>query len=246
MTRVQRWESRAEAPLMVAAFAFLVGYAVPIAWPNVSHGWHVACDVVVAVTWVTFGVDYLVRLALSPARWDFVRHNVFDLLVIALPVVRPLRLLRLVALLSVLNRTGAHTLRGRVTTYVFGGAALLVVTAALAVTEAERGRPGATIADLGDGFWWAATTLTTVGYGDLAPVTATGRVIAVALMIGGVALLGAVAATLASWLVERVAAEAENDEAATRAQVDALTAEIRALRTEVAQLRQASDEAEIA
>ena len=70
---------------------------------------------VVAVTWVTFGVDYLVRLALSPARWDFVRHNVFDLLVIALPVVRPLRLLRLVALLSVLNRTGAHTLRGRVT-----------------------------------------------------------------------------------------------------------------------------------
>ncbi len=141
-----------------------------------------------------------------------------------------MRLLRLVALLSILNRTGAHTLRGRVTTYVFGGAALLVVTAALAVTDAERGRPGATIANLGDGFWWATTTLTTVGYGDLYPVTTEGRVIAVALMIGGVTLLGAVAATLASWLVERVAAEAQDDEAATRAPVDTLVTEIRALR----------------
>ena len=246
MTRVERWEARAEAPLMVAALAFLAAYTVPIAWPEVPHGWHGVCDVVIAVTWVSFGVDYLVRLALSRARWDFVRYNVFDLLVIALPVARPLRLLRLVALLSVLNRTGAHTLRGRVTVYVFGGAGLLVVTAALAVTEAERGRPGATIANLGDGFWWAATTLTTVGYGDLYPVTATGRVIAVALMVGGVALLGAVTATLASWLIERVAAEAEDDETATRAQVDALTTEIRALRSEVAELRRATNEEEVA
>lgn len=246
MTRVERWEARAEAPLMVAALVFLAAYTLPIAWPAVPQAWHTVCDVVIAVTWVSFGADYLIRLGLSSARWDFVRHNVFDLLVIALPLARPLRLLRLVALLSILNRTGARTLRGRVTTYVFGGAALLVVTAALAVTDVERGRPGATIVNLGDGFWWAATTLTTVGYGDLYPVTTEGRVIAVALMIGGVTLLGAVAATLASWLVERVAAEAQDDEAATRVQVDALATEIRALRAEVAELRQASGAQEVA
>lgn len=227
---------------MAAAFAFLAAYAVPIAWPAVPHGWHVVCDVVVAVTWIGFGLDYAVRLSLSADRWGFVRHNLLDLLVIALPMARPLRLLRLVALLSVLNRTGAHTLRGRVTTYVLGGAALLVVIAALAVTDAERGRPGATIANLGDGFWWATTTLSTVGYGDATPVTATGRMVAVGLMVGGVALLGAVAATLASWLVERVAAETESEEAPTRAEVETLVREIRALRAEVARLSPADRE----
>ena len=48
------------------------------------------------------------------------------------------------------------------------------------------------------------TTVTTVGYGDLKIVTGEGRVIAVALMLGGISLLGAVTATLASWIVQRV------------------------------------------
>jgi voltage-gated potassium channel len=234
MDRLERWESRAETPLTVAALAFLVAYALPIAWTSVPHTTHAVCDAVIVVTWIGFGVDYLVRLVLAPRTWHFVEHNVLDLLVIALPVLRPLRLLRLVALLSVLNRVGAHTFRGRVVTYVLGGSAMLVLTAALAVTDAERGRPGSTIANLGDGFWWAFSTMSTVGYGDRVPVTPTGRAIAVGLMLGGVALVGAVTATLASWLVERVGAGAEVEEAATRVQVEALVDEVRALRAQLA------------
>ena len=52
--------------------------------------------------------------------------------------------------------------------------------------------------------------MTTVGYGDHYPVTSTGRLVAFGLMIGGIALLGTVTATLASWLVETVAAEKES------------------------------------
>ena len=52
--------------------------------------------------------------------------------------------------------------------------------------------------------WWAITTMTTVGYGDTYPTTLTGRVIAVFMMIGGIAILGTVTAAVASWLVERV------------------------------------------
>jgi voltage-gated potassium channel len=234
MDRLERWESRAETPLTVAALAFLLAYALPIAWTSVPHTTHAVCDAVIVVTWIGFGVDYLVRLVLAPRTWHFVEHNALDLLVIALPILRPLRLLRLVALLSVLNRVGAHTFRGRVVTYVLGGSAMLVLTAALAVTDAERGRPGSTIANLGDGFWWAFSTMSTVGYGDRVPVTPTGRAIAVGLMLGGVALLGAVTATLASWLVERVGAGAEVEEAATRVQVEALVDEVRALRAQLA------------
>ena len=77
--------------------------------------------------------------------------------------------------------------------------------------------------------WWAITTVTTVGYGDLSPVTTMGRVVAVALMIGGITLVGVVTASLASWIVQRVGEEDTANEAATRAQIEELATEIRRL-----------------
>lgn len=232
-TRLQRWEDRAEWPLAGAALVFLGAYAVPIVNPDVPPLVHTVCAVVVAAVWVLFALDYAVRLVLADRRGEFVRRNLFDLAIIVLPLLRPLRLLRLVTLLSVLNRAGSHGLRGRVVTYVTGGTGLLLICGALAIIDAERGHPEATIHNVGDGLWWAVTTMTTVGYGDTYPVTTTGRFVAVALMLGGIALLGVVTATLASWLVERVAEADDADQAATRAQVETLTAEVRDLRARV-------------
>lgn len=241
MTRLDRWQARTETPLVCAAVAFLVAYAVPIIRPGSPSTLREVCGWVVATTWVLLGIDYLVRLALSTDRRSFVRTNLLDLATIALPLLRPLRLLRLVALLSVLNKAGAHTLRGRVATYVVGGTALLVLTGALAVTDAERGATGSTIDGFGDGLWWAATTVTTVGYGDEYPTTPTGRFVAVGLMIGGVALLGVVTASLASWLVDRVAAEGAHEAAATRTQVAELSRQVEDLSARIRTLTPATD-----
>ncbi|NMM23265.1 MAG: two pore domain potassium channel family protein [Phycicoccus sp.] len=232
-----RWEDAAEWPLTGAAVLFLVAYAWPILAPDLAPPWPEVFRLTTWGTWGLFVVDYVVRLALSRSRWEFVRRNLLDLAVVALPLLRPLRLLRLVTLLSVLNRYAGGSLRGRVAVYVAGSVVLVLFVASLAVLDAERGQVGANISTFGDALWWAMTTVTTVGYGDRFPVTETGRLIAGGLMLAGVALLGVVTASLASWLLERVREVEEDSGAATRRDVAALTHEVAALREDLARDR---------
>jgi voltage-gated potassium channel len=82
-----------------------------------------------------------------------------------------------------------------------------VLFGALAVLDAEQQAKGANITAFGDAVWWACTTVSTVGYGDFYPVTTQGRVIAVALMIVGIATLGAVTAGIASVMIQQVQRE---------------------------------------
>ncbi len=131
-----------------------------------------------------------------------------------------------------MNRHAGSSLRGRVGTYLVGSVSLVVFVASLAVLDAERKGNG-TIHSLGDALWWSMTTVTTVGYGDTIPVTMTGRLIAVALMLAGIAVLGVVTASFASWLVERVYEADERGDALTRADIQALRVEVRALRDEL-------------
>ncbi|MGO1489299.1 MAG: potassium channel family protein [Arachnia sp.] len=192
---------------MVAAIAFLAAYAVPIIWPGVPHSLEVVCEVTTWSVWVCFVIDYGVRPALAEDRTAWFRSHLLDVAVIALPLLRPLRLLRLVTMLRFLDSRATMKLRGRMMSYVLGGSPLLGFVGALAVLEAERHDPHANITAFGDAMWWAVTTMTTVGYGDYFPVTGTGRLAAVGLMIGGIAILGTVTATLASWMVERIREE---------------------------------------
>ena len=80
------------------------------------------------------------------------------------------------------------------------------------------------------------TTVTTVGYGDRFPVTEAGRFVAGGLMLAGMALLGVVTASLASWLIERVTEVEEESQAATRRDVVALTEQVSAMREEIARM----------
>jgi len=225
----ERWQKHAEWPLSIAALLFLAMYA----WEVIADLNGTAADTAEAIiwaTWVIFLLDYLANLALAPERWKWFRAHIFDLLVVVLPILRPLRLLRLVRLLGVLKRTAGAAVRGQVVVYVGGASTLLVFVAALTVLDAERSAPGSNITVFGDALWWAFVTITTVGYGDFSPVTATGRLIAAGLMLGGIALLGVVTATLASWIVERVAQQEEDAQVATRGEVRALVLQITDLR----------------
>jgi voltage-gated potassium channel len=231
--RLERWNAVMEWPLMATALTFLAAYAWPILEPDLPGHVQRACVWVAWAAWAIFAVDYFTRVALAADRRRYVVRHLQDLAVIALPLLRPLRLLRLVTVITALNRRAGSSLRGRVAVYVVGGTALLAGVAALAMLDAERAAPDANITGFGDALWWAVTTITTVGYGDRYPTTVQGRAIAVGLMIAGIALLGVVTATLASWLIERVREESTADRAATVRHVEALTAEVRALREEL-------------
>jgi voltage-gated potassium channel len=127
-------------------------------------------------------------------------------------MLRPLRLLRLLAFARILNRSAIGGLTGRVSVYVSGAALMAVGLGALAVLDVEQEAPGANITTGGDALWWACTTVTTVGYGDHYPVTTSGRIIAVALMLVGIALIGSLTAVIATWLIESVEAREETDD----------------------------------
>lgn len=211
---------------MIAAVLFLAAYAWPILDESLGQAWRQACGVTVWVTWAVFALDYLVRLIFAENRRRYFLRHLFELAIVALPLLRPLRLLQLVTFLSALSRRAGPWLRGRVVLYITVSTSLVIFVAALAVLDAERGHPDAGITTFSDALWWGIVTTTTVGYGDLSPVTGTGQMIAAGLMIAGIALLGTVTATLASWLVERV----QEEQQATSADVAELTEEVRQLR----------------
>jgi voltage-gated potassium channel len=229
---LQRFERYTEWPLAAAAAAFLVLFSVQVLAPRPPGEAHLFWMIDWAI-WGLFMLDYVARLYLAPHRWHwFVRHLI-DFAIVTLPLLRPLRLVRLLILIELLQKAIGDAFRGRVVVYTVSGVLLLIYTGSLAVYDKEKGLPGSTITTFGKALWWSITTVTTVGYGDVYPVTDTGRVIAVLLMIGGIGLVGVVTAALASWIIERVAEEETAIEAVTVAHIEELRSEIRALGKEL-------------
>jgi len=114
---------------------------------------------------------------------------------------RSFRLVGLFMILYLFFRT-LKTFEGRRLLYIIIFSSMAISFGAICEYLVESPNPGANITTIGEAFWWAISTVTTVGYGDVYPVTAAGKIIASLLMFVGIAILGILISTLGAALIE--------------------------------------------
>lgn len=193
-----------------------------------------------------FFLDFVLTLRRAESKAGyFFRWGWLDLLS-SIPMVDPLRwgrLARIFRIFRVLRGLKSAKLLAEVMLYRRSESALLsaallslvlLVFAAIAILQLETD-PESNIRTAEEALWWSVTTITTVGYGDLYPVTSEGRLLASFLMLAGVGLFGALSGLVASWLLRPVENRQEAD-------LTALQDELRALREQLGRLDGRADD----
>jgi voltage-gated potassium channel len=198
--------------MLVLALLFAGTIALP-EFVELGESGEAALDAIGWLIYGIFAVEIGARIYLAPNRFSYAAAHWFDLLILAIPLLRPLRaarslralrLLRGLQLLGPLARSASEIRRLLAYKGVTGGLlvatlAVMVCSAAIWRVEADSNGP---IHDLPDAPWWALTTITTVGYGDTYPVTPEGRAIGVVLMLVGIGVFGTLTASVAAFFIE--------------------------------------------
>jgi voltage-gated potassium channel len=222
----ERWAQRTDRPLLALALLFLLVLAAPILDPTLPDYMDTFLAAGNILIWALFAGDYAVRLLLVQDRRRYVRTHLPDLAAALFPALRPLRLLRLFSIGHMLAQRARGGLAGEAAKLVTVASALVIFVGGVAVLDVERGADGANITEPADAFWWALTTMTTVGYGDRFPVTDAGRLIGAAVMLLGIALLGVLTAAIAAWFIREISNKDEENLEPVEDRIAALEAKI--------------------
>jgi voltage-gated potassium channel len=189
------------------------------------------------VVWLAFCAFYAAKIALAPDRARFLTTSWVDALMVAaaVPLQIPLSLqgsllARVVGVLRFMRGATVAALGLRITShilkrdrfhYVALTTAVVVSLGALGIFTFEHGQ-NPRIETFGDAVWWAVVTATTVGYGDVSPVTTEGRTIAVSLMLLGIGFVGIFTATISNFFFDQGRVNVEERLARIEQKLDAL------------------------
>ena len=176
--------------------------------------------------WLAFTIEWCLRIrrAESWRKYAFSFVGVVDVLAI-LPLwlftgldLKALRAFRLFRLLRSTAKLAAHSKAAARLARAFGfardqagalftGTGVLVVTAGLGMYNLEHAAQPEVFGSVLDGLWWSVVTLTAVGYGDVYPVTAGGKILATVAMFAGIGVIGAACGIMADALRKASASE---------------------------------------
>ena len=199
---VHVWERWSAIPLAILAVIYLGLYALEVL-ANIEAATLFDLVLVSDIIWGIFIVDFLVRFTFTHNKSRFMKYNIIEALSLVLPFFRAFRVFRVIVAIGFLARV-AQSLQGRINVYLGLVLPTLIFTCALGVYDAEHRAPGANILSFGDSIWWAFVTITTIGYGDYYPVTLEGRMIAILLMLSGLALVSVITVSIGSWFLSRL------------------------------------------
>lgn len=149
------------------------------------------------------GIFILKHLYEIPALIPLVVFGFFESYSYLNVVFRLLRLIRLFRIIHLYSRILAFSAQtNNRLLYIVAVSGIAVSGGAIGLYLVEGNVPESKVTNLGDAFWWAIVTVTTVGYGDVYPVTTEGKIIASVLMIFGIAILGILISTLGASFIE--------------------------------------------
>jgi voltage-gated potassium channel len=159
---------------------------------------------------IIFSIDYFTRLVIAKDRVYFLKNNIIDLIAIipfsyafqAIRILRLSRLLKFVKIfrsISLLLKFRNHIDRFLKTNnfnYIIGITLSTLFLGTIGIHFAEG-------ISVGNALWWSFVTITTVGYGDISPVTPIGRIIAGILMLVGIGFLSMLTGTIATFFLSK-------------------------------------------
>ncbi len=163
------------------------------------------------VEWALTGLfvaEFVTRILAAHDRLQYLKGHWIDVVALA-PPIRALRILRLLRLLRLIRafagfyRASMHVdglARHRGFAWLIVSWLAVMVICSIALYAAEHGINKAIDSPF-DALWWGVVTLSTVGYGDVYPITPEGRLAAMVLMLLGIGLFSAITATATSYLL---------------------------------------------
>ena len=188
--------------LTFLAIAFLIAFSYPAFVDPVPSSTQKLLNIVQWVSWIAFAIDLIYGLSNAKDKKKYLKKHPLEIAAVLLPFLRPLRDMRVISFGGLAIQKVAIGRQFAITIKVLLASIFVAYISAIQITIAERTVDGSNIKNFGDGLWWAITTVTTVGYGDRYPTTTEGRLIAIALMIMGISLMGVITASVAAWFVK--------------------------------------------
>lgn len=219
-----RWRDRTSTALLIIAIGSLPFLLLEIIRDRLVRSDRLLVDVINVIVLVVFAVNYAVEVRLAKNRWSYVRREWTSALIViaqalvfvpglagvgALRALRGVRLARVVfatvrvlAIAGAARQQGREQLRREAGNVALGVAGLTWLSSAVAFTIAEDVGDGRRVESFFDAMWWSSATITTVGYGDVFPVTTAGRLVGMVTMFVGISAFAVVTAKIAEWLVK--------------------------------------------